>query len=107
MYKKWTNEEVEFLKENYEKGLRYCVNEIGRSEEGVRLKCRKLELKIIKKRKIKNKYEKEHLCKIVAESRNYTECMINLNMSKTNGSSKTIKKINKTSNLKVIGIKRL
>lgn len=58
---KWTEEEISFLKENYKNGLKYCAKYLNRSEDAIKRKAQRLNIKLsINEQKIfiKNNYKK-------------------------------------------------
>lgn len=42
--KVWSKEEVEFLIDNYSRGLKYCANKLNRTPKGIELKAKRLKL---------------------------------------------------------------
>lgn len=87
---KWSEAELEFLKENYEKiGPLKCSQQLNRTTRGCQLKARKLNLKF---KLTKAYYEKENLENIVKESKSYTDCLKRIGLSNRPGNYDTLKK---------------
>jgi len=95
---KWTKEEIEFLKTNYQKiGADGCSKILNRSKNACKKKASKLEI-----RKNINRYEKIFLENIIKKSHNYTECLTKLNISiKSPGNYNLLKKYIKIYNLDI------
>jgi len=86
---KWSEKEISFLVENYQKGLKFCSNELNRSNLGIRRKLKKLGFKF---GKIKDKYKKDKIEKIIKESNNIGEALDKLNLRRAGGNYSVIKK---------------
>lgn len=87
---KWTEEELNFLKQNYEKiGPLKCSQKINRTTRGCQLKARKLKLKY---KLIKSYYEKDNLEKTIISSKSYTDCLKKIGLSNRPGNYDTLKK---------------
>jgi len=87
---KWTDDELNFLKENYEKiGPLKCSQQLNRTTRGCQLKARKLNLKY---KLVKSYYEKENLENIVKDSKSYTDCLKKIGLSNRPGNYDTLKK---------------
>lgn len=68
-YKNWTKQEIDFLIEHYQFGIKKCAEKIERSERAIQIKAYKLNLKIKNEFKIQiSKYNKEDLEKIISQS---------------------------------------
>jgi len=90
MSKKWTEEEINFLIENYKnKGARYCSDFLDRKIYAIRKKANMLKISYIKNRGI---YEKEFIEKIVSESISYKESLIKMGLRAAGGNYKILKK---------------
>jgi hypothetical protein len=90
MKNKWTTEEDNFLKENYEKyGAKWVSNELNRSINTVRAKASLNDLKYIN---IDIKYEENNLKNIINSSKNYRECVKKLGLTLTGNNNITLKK---------------
>jgi uncharacterized protein with PIN domain len=77
-YKPWKEEEISFMKENYEEfGPKYCSKLIDRPYRGTQLKAKQLGLRYNQSLK----YNYDDLNKIVKESNNKSECIRKLGLS--------------------------
>jgi ribosomal protein S27AE len=86
--KKWTNEEVNFLKNNYPNyGSAYCANFLERNRKAVIKRAKVLKIKF---GGISFKYLKENLEKIVKESKNVSDIVRKLGLKAAGGNHKTI-----------------
>ena len=87
---KWSEKEIEFLRNNYDKGCDYVSNELNRSLYSVRGKAGKLKLK-------KHKYETfcdiDELREVVKICNSYKDICVELNKTKGGATYKIIKRI--------------
>ena len=90
--KKWTNDDIEFLKINYPKfGLNYCSDKLNRSKKSVGEK--RIKLGILKNNLLTKKiYYEENLKPIINNSLSYGECLDKLNRSRTGAAYTILKK---------------
>lgn len=87
--KKWTQEEIEFFKENYEqKGAIYCSEYLKRDIKAIRLFARKNK---IKGGGTREKYLEYNIYPIVKESRSVTEILLKMGLRNGGGNYKIIK----------------
>jgi len=87
---KWLNEEVSFLRENYEIiGPTKCSEKLGRTIRACQLKSKKMKLKFSE---LKNYYEKEKLLEIVNECYSYSDCLRKIGLTTRAGNNETLKK---------------
>lgn len=87
---RWTNEEIEKLKELYPKyGSKGLVNIFNRKDSAIRAKAIRLKIKY---KKLKIKYFEENLRPIVENSKDINECLRKMNIRTAGGNHKTIKK---------------
>lgn len=90
LIREWTEEEELFLIENYSKfGAEYCSIELNRTIGGIRKRAKKLK---VKWKKVKEKYHKDFLEKIVKESTNIGMVLDKLNLRKAGGNYMVINK---------------
>ena len=88
--KKWTQEEKEFLIENYEKkGVSFCSEHLNRDTKAIRLFARKNK---IKGGDTREKYLEHNLAPIVNESRSVTDILLKMGLRNAGGNHKVIKK---------------
>lgn len=88
--KKWTQEEIDFFKENYEiKGVTYCSEYLKREIKAIRLFARKNK---IKGGDVREKYLEHNLAPLVIESKSVTEVLLKMNLRNAGGNHKVIKK---------------
>lgn len=86
----WTEEELSFLKDNYERmGIEYCMKKLGRSINGIkRILC----LRKISPRKIKLQYTENVLRQVISISSSVSQVLSNLKIRVGGGNFNTIKK---------------
>lgn len=90
MSKKWTEEEINFLIENYKKeGAKYCSDFLTRKIYAIRKKANMLNISYVKNKGI---YEKEFIQKVVSESVSYKETLIKMGLRAAGGNYKILKK---------------
>ena len=90
MSKKWTEEEINFLIENYKKeGAKYCSDIINRKIYAIRKKANMLNISYAKNKGI---YEKEFIQKVVNDSVSYKESLIKMGLRAAGGNYKILKK---------------
>ena len=90
MSKKWTEEEIEFLIENYKKeGAKYCSDVLNRKIYAIRKKANMLNISYAKNKGI---YEKEFIQKVVNDSVSYKEALIKMGLRAAGGNYKILKK---------------
>jgi hypothetical protein len=90
MSKKWTKEELDFLKDNYKQnGAIYCSEHLDRKIYAIRKKAKQINLSYSKNRGI---YEKEYLEKIIKESSTYKDVLDKMNLRSAGGNYKVLKK---------------
>jgi hypothetical protein len=90
MSKKWKEEEINFLIENYKKeGAKYCSDVLDRKIYAVRKKANILNISYSKNKGI---YEKEFIQKVVSESVSYKETLIKMGLRAAGGNYKILKK---------------
>lgn len=90
MSKKWTEEEINFLIENYKKeGAKYCSDILNRKIYAVRKKANMLLISYVKNKGI---YEKEFIQKVVNDSVSYKESLIKMGLRAAGGNYKILKK---------------
>jgi hypothetical protein len=90
MSKKWTEEEINFLIENYKKeGSKYCSDVLNRKIYAVRKKANMLNISYSKNKRI---YEKEFIQKVVNDSVSYKEVLIKMGLRAAGGNYKILKK---------------
>lgn len=90
MSKKWTEEEVNFLIENYKKeGAKYCSDILNRKIYAIRKKANMLNISYVKNKGI---YEKEFIQKVVNDSVSYKESLIKMGLRAAGGNYKILKK---------------
>jgi len=89
MSKKWTEKEIDFLIENYNKGAKYCSDFLDRKIYAIRKKANMLNISYVKNRGI---YEKEFLSKIISESSSYKESLVKMGLRAAGGNYKILKK---------------
>jgi hypothetical protein len=93
---RWLDEEVSFLKSHYEKfGLKYCSDKLNRNKKSVQSKSRKLNLKCIKN----HFYMSDEFKDIIKSSNSLSDVCSKMNLVKSYGNRKTIKKYIKLNNL--------
>lgn len=96
----WTEEEIEFLIENYSKyGLIYCSKKLNRSKKSIQLKRKKLN--IDKQYSIKDIWQEENLIIIINKSKTYLECLRLLGFNNYGSSYNTLKKYIKKYNIDI------
>jgi uncharacterized protein YfkK (UPF0435 family) len=90
MSKKWTDEEINFLIENYKKeGAKYCSDTLNRKIYAIRKKANMLNISYVKNKRI---YEKEFIQKVVNDSVSYKESLIKMGLRAAGGNYKILKK---------------
>lgn len=90
MSKKWTEEEINFLIENYKKeGAKYCSDILNRKIYAIRKKANMLNISYVKNKGI---YEKEFIQKVVNDSVSYKEALIKMGLRAAGGNYKILKK---------------
>ena len=90
MSKKWTDEEINFLIENYKKeGAKYCSDILNRKIYAIRKKANMLNISYVKNKGI---YEKEFIQKVVNDSVSYKESLIKMGLRAAGGNYKILKK---------------
>lgn len=92
---KWSNEEINYLKKNYETlGPKQCAIDLQRPKRGVFAKAKELSLKMNQKSKNRliTKYTKEIIEKAVKNSKCYADVMRNVGIIPQAGNFKNIKK---------------
>lgn len=88
--KLWTENEEEFLKNNYPNyGPKWCGEKLNRVVGGIKIRASKLGLKY---NNVKLKYQKEYLQNIINNSNNMINVLIKLNLRCAGGNFQTIKK---------------
>lgn len=88
--KKWSEKEINFLKENYFNGdLSYISEETGHSVNSVCSKAYSIGLTRINRLE---KYDYENFNKIISESKSINDCLYKLGMTRTGDNQITIKK---------------
>jgi hypothetical protein len=85
----WSEIEINFLINNYEKGVDFCSNELKRTKLGVTKKLKKLGFNFVK---IKEKYRKNNIEIIIKESKSIGEVLDKLNLRRAGGNYAVIKK---------------
>jgi hypothetical protein len=85
----WSEIEIDFLINNYDKGVDFCSNELKRTKLGVTKKLKKLGFKFTK---IKEKYRKDNIEIIIKESKSIGEVLDKLNLRRAGGNYAVIKK---------------
>ena len=85
----WSEIEIDFLINNYEKGFDFCSNELKRTKLGITKKLKKLGFKFAK---IKEKYRKDNIEIIIKESKSIGEVLDKLNLRRAGGNYAVIKK---------------
>lgn len=88
--KKWTQEEINFLKENYaSRGVKYCSEVLKREIKAVRKFANRNE---IKGKFTREKYLEENLRPIIEDSKSIGEALIKMGLRRAGGNHKVIKK---------------
>jgi hypothetical protein len=86
---KWSEGEINFLLNNYERGIDFCLNELKRTKLALRKRLKKLGYTFPK---IKNKYRRDNLEKIIKESYSIGEVLDKINLRRAGGNYSVINK---------------
>ncbi len=90
MNKKWTNEEIDFLNNNYEKnGIEYCTDYLKRNKTAI---IKKTQMLGLKSNKIRAKYRKEVLEPIILTSKSIKEVLDRMGLRAAGGNYQVINK---------------
>lgn len=99
MSKKWNEDEIKFLKENYKnKGAKYCSEILNRKIYAIRKKANKIGISDSKNNSI---YDKEYLISVVKESKSYKDVLVTMGLRAAGGNYQVLKKYIQLYNLSI------